>query len=101
MAQASAMIESPPPDPEAGIRRDLTHLKVYAIDSEDTNEVSRWRPRVFVVCASMRVCVCCGGLREPLTALHETQQTWALDRDRRPDSRVRPRPFPRTHARTR
>eukprot|EP00752_Nemacystus_decipiens_P004584 g4184.t1 len=39
MAQARAMIESPPPDPEAGIRRDLTHLKVYAIDSEDTNEV--------------------------------------------------------------
>lgn len=39
MAQARAMVESPPPDPEAGIRRDLTHLKVYAIDSEDTNEV--------------------------------------------------------------
>ncbi|CAM9122345.1 unnamed protein product [Ectocarpus sp. 8 AP-2014] len=39
MAQARAMMESPPPDPEASIRRDLTHLKVYAIDSEDTNEV--------------------------------------------------------------
>lgn len=38
MAQARAMIDSPPPDPEASIRRDLTHLKVYAIDSEDTNE---------------------------------------------------------------
>lgn len=33
------MIKSPPPDPEASVRRDLTHLKVYAIDSEDTNEV--------------------------------------------------------------
>ena len=43
MAQARAMIESPPPDPEASIRRDLTHLKVYAIDSEDTNEVRRER----------------------------------------------------------
>lgn len=41
MAQARAMIESPPPDPEASIRRDLTHLKVYAIDSEDTEEVRR------------------------------------------------------------
>eukprot|EP00903_Cladosiphon_okamuranus_P006750 g6585.t1 len=39
MAQARAMIDSPPPDPEASIRRDLTHLKAYAIDSEDTNEV--------------------------------------------------------------
>ena len=43
MAQARAMIESPPPDPEASIRRDLTHLKVYAIDSEDTNEVGASR----------------------------------------------------------
>lgn len=35
------MVDSPPADPEASIRRDLTHLKVYAIDSEDTNEVKK------------------------------------------------------------
>ena len=34
-------MESPPPDPDASSRRDLTHLKVYAVDSEDTMEVSR------------------------------------------------------------
>lgn len=39
MAQARAMVESPPPDPDAATRLDLTHLKVYAVDSEDTTEV--------------------------------------------------------------
>lgn len=39
MKEAKAMIEKPPPDPDASIRRDLTHLKVYAVDSEDTMEV--------------------------------------------------------------
>lgn len=32
-------METPPPDPEAEVRQDLRHLKVYAIDSEDTMEV--------------------------------------------------------------
>ena len=41
MAQTKAMVDSPPPDPDAAIRRDLTHLKVYAVDSEDTMEVRR------------------------------------------------------------
>lgn len=46
MDQARAMIESPPPDPEASLRRDLTHLKVYAIDSEDTNEVTTMQKKM-------------------------------------------------------
>lgn len=37
------MVDSPPPDPDARLRQDLTHLKVYAVDSEDTMEVSRFR----------------------------------------------------------
>lgn len=36
---ARAVIDQPPPDPDASLRKDLTHLKVYAVDSEDTMEV--------------------------------------------------------------
>lgn len=40
LAEAREILDgNPPPDPDASIRKDLTHLKVYAIDSEDTMEV--------------------------------------------------------------
>lgn len=39
LEEARGMLEAPPPDPDRSFRRDLTHLKVYAIDSEDTMEV--------------------------------------------------------------
>ena len=38
-AEAAALIASPPPDPDAGHRIDLTHLQSFAIDSADTKEV--------------------------------------------------------------
>ncbi|GJP48594.1 hypothetical protein CLOM_g7889, partial [Closterium sp. NIES-68] len=35
----ASLAANPPPDPDEGIRVDLTHLKVYTIDSYDTVEV--------------------------------------------------------------
>lgn len=32
-------LESPPPDPDANLRQDLTHLKAYTIDDESTREI--------------------------------------------------------------
>eukprot|EP00798_Chlamydomonas_sp_ICE-L_P006160 gene6160-2772_t len=37
--EVEAMLESPPPDPDAERRLDLTHLKVYTIDDKGTTEV--------------------------------------------------------------
>jgi exoribonuclease-2 len=34
-----ALLESPPPDPDAGLRQDLTHLTVFTIDDASTQEV--------------------------------------------------------------
>lgn len=42
MAEAEALLRDPGVDPDATMREDLTHLKVYAIDSEDTKEVQRY-----------------------------------------------------------
>lgn len=39
MKQAKGIVDASPPDPEASTRKDLTHLKIYAVDSEDTMEV--------------------------------------------------------------
>lgn len=80
MAQARAMIESPPADPEASIRRDLTHLKVYAIDSEDTNEVSPAQPG-----AGVRG-FCCGGVWGAvcLTTALQKKLLFFVERGRRP-----------------
>ena len=38
-AEAAALIASPPPDPDAQHRLDLTHMQSFAIDSADTKEV--------------------------------------------------------------
>lgn len=37
--EAARLMEASPPDPDASIRRDLTHMQVWAIDSADTTEV--------------------------------------------------------------
>ena len=50
---ARQLLASPPPDPDADIRRDLTHLTVFTVDDESTTEIDdglsieRW---VGVVC---------------------------------------------------
>lgn len=38
-AHAAELLSSPPPDPDAAIREDLTHLRVYTIDAASTKEV--------------------------------------------------------------
>ena len=39
LAVAQQLLECPPPDPDEGLRLDLTHLKVYTIDDESTKEI--------------------------------------------------------------
>ncbi|PNG99174.1 hypothetical protein TSOC_015054, partial [Tetrabaena socialis] len=38
-AEAEALLASPPPDPDAATRADLTHLPVFTIDDASTTEV--------------------------------------------------------------
>jgi len=47
MAQAGSVQGTPPPDPDAGTRRDLTHLTVYAIDDEGTREAGAYPRPLF------------------------------------------------------
>jgi hypothetical protein len=39
-----ALLASPPPDPDAGSRLDLTGLTTFTIDDEGTTEVRRAQP---------------------------------------------------------
>lgn len=41
--EAAALAHAPPPDRDAGRRRDLTHLDAFAIDDASTVEVRPWR----------------------------------------------------------